>query len=195
MQFKAPDKSVFPNRISTGDFVDISTLAEFIDLTTKWYLYSRFERFNKALAEGFHDVITVSVFAQGFINETELAEIMFGETLIELDDLKASVKLEGYQADSDQILWLWRFLEDGGNERRLRFFKFASGFLGLSLGGIRGMNPLVIHRTDYDPIHPIPAAHTLHYRIDLPAYTSEQEFRGYLGAALVRVGLEMKRTG
>ncbi|KAK2197202.1 bifunctional Ubiquitin-associated domain/E3 ubiquitin ligase [Babesia duncani] len=128
-----------------------------------------------AFMEGFYELISprlISIF-----DDKELELLISGIPIIDLQNLKENVEYVNYDAESDQIVWLWEFLEQLDQNHLAAFLQFVTGTSRVPIGGfknlmgMRGPQKISIHKTFGDDR--LPTAHTCFNQLDLPAYSQK----------------------
>lgn len=192
MDFGAPDGSAYDARSTTGDTVEAHNAEDFIRLTSEWYLFKRWEAAYAQLSQGLYDVIP-SELIQGLLGPRDLASFLQGEVTVTIEDLRASTEYSSYSDKSPQVLWLWKFLEEGGQERKLQFIRFVSGLVALPVGGLAALGKRfqITHMT-YDATRPFPTAQTCFYKFRLPEYPSKTVLERWVGNAIQTTDLTLE---
>lgn len=191
MEFAAPDGSTYDARTTTGDTVEAHNAEEFIRLTCEWYLFKRWESAYAELSQGLCDVIP-SELIEGLLKPQDIASILQGEVTVTMEDLRANTEYIIYSDDSPQVRWLWEFLEEGGQERKLQFIRFVSGLVALPVGGLVALGQrFQITHMIYDATRPFPTAQTCFYKFRLPEYPSKAVLERWVGNAIQTTDLAL----
>lgn len=100
-----------------------------------------------------------------------------------------------YRRDSQQIIWLWRYLlEDCTDEDRAAFLKFLWGRSRIDLAAVKHLNrpPVVAKYLTHGIAHPVdsvlPRSHTCAVSIDIPEYSSYEVLKRQLKVAMTMCG-------
>ncbi|EDO06876.1 HECT-domain (ubiquitin-transferase) family protein [Babesia bovis T2Bo] len=140
-----------------------------------------------AFMSGFQELIAPELIS--IFDDKELELLISGIPTIDLRDLRENVEYVGYTDHSDQIVWLWEFLEGLDQNNLAAFLQFVTGTSRVPLGGfknlmgMRGPQRVSIHRTFGDDR--LPSAHTCFNQLDLPAYPSREKLQQKMMQAIV----------
>lgn len=83
-----------------------------------------------------------------------------------VNDLKNNTEYQGYNANSQQVLWLWEILESLENSERAEFLQFVTGSSKVPLDGFKGLigmrgpQKFQIAKIKTDDIMRLPSGHT-----------------------------------
>ena len=149
---------------------------EYVQLLCEYKLTTMIKPQLSAFLKGFHEVLPVSQMGDLF-DDKELELLISGLPHIDIEDLKSNTDYVNYQAQSPQIVWLWRALStDFSKEQLAWFLQFVTGSSQVplegfrALVGMRGPQKFSIHRS-YGSDR-LPTAHTCFNQLDLPEYSS-----------------------
>jgi E3 ubiquitin-protein ligase HUWE1 len=112
---------------------------------------------------------------EGRFTADELHIVIAGIPEIDIADMRANTKYEGYSETDQQSIWLCEVVEA---EMSL-LMQFSSGTPLAPVEGF-GSLPCKIARVgihENPANNPLPTAHTCWNQLDLPAYTSKEELR------------------
>lgn len=129
-----------------------------------------------AFMSGFQELISPELIS--IFDDKELELLISGIPTIDLSDLRENVEYVNYTKESEQIVWLWEFLEGLDQNNVAAFLQFVTGTSRVPIGGfkhlmgMRGPQRISIHRT-YGSER-LPSAHTCFNQLDLPAYSSRE---------------------
>ena len=171
----APMPHAFPEHVQDVAELTLANrdtqLAAALDNISVNHMEEQFDWFR----QGFFAVLPRELFAG--ISAADLDRILFGDQVIDIDDLAANVNFEGYSMASAPVQYLFTVLRELTQEQRRQFLKFGTSNTQLPLGGFGSLNPRFrITRIHSDPDH-LPGAHTCFNTIDLPQYVSLEQTR------------------
>ena len=124
---------------------------------------------------GFSEVVSFGWLKQ--FDERELEVMLCGVQEIDVVDWRNNTVYTTYNKHSRQVLWFWKFVEEIGNDERIRLLQFVTGTCRLPIGGFKDLmgssapNKFCIERFGDDE-ETLPRSHTCFNRLDLPAYKS-----------------------
>ncbi|KAK1934894.1 HECT-domain (ubiquitin-transferase) containing protein [Babesia divergens] len=130
-----------------------------------------------AFMSGFQELIPPELIS--IFDDKELELLISGIPTIDLADLRRNVDYVNYTVKSEQIVWLWEFLEGLDQNNLAAFLQFVTGTSRVPIGGfkhlmgMRGPQRISIHRTFGS--ERLPSAHTCFNQLDLPAYSSRDK--------------------
>jgi hypothetical protein len=141
------------------------------------------ERF-ETLYHGFHEILPIDIL--GGFTEEDLDNFIFGNPIINVDDLRNHITLRGYDQDSEQIGWLFNVLEGLSQEELREFVRFVTSNTQLPFGGFGSLNPpirieaftFVVDRDNY------PTSRTCFHQLNLPIYPTFESLRDGLRGAI-----------
>ena len=173
----APMPHAYPEHVAEEDSVAVTLenrdtqLAIALDNISVNHMQDQFDWFR----QGFFAVIPRELFAG--VSAADLGSILFGDPIVDIDDMVAHLTLERYVLTDAPIQYLLTVLRELSQEQRRQFLKFTTSNTQLPLGGFGALNPrFKITRVDTSPEH-MPATHTCFNTIDLPRYTSLEQTR------------------
>ncbi|GFE53720.1 ubiquitin ligase [Babesia ovis] len=140
-----------------------------------------------AFMSGFQELIAPELIS--IFDDKELELLISGIPTIDLGNLRENVEYVGYTESSDQIVWLWEFLEGLDQNNLAAFLQFVTGTSRVPIGGfknlmgMRGPQRISIHRT-YGSDR-LPSAHTCFNQLDLPAYATREKLHQKMMQAIV----------
>ncbi|GBE59709.1 ubiquitin ligase [Babesia ovata] len=132
-----------------------------------------------AFMSGFRELISPDLIS--IFDHKELELLISGTPSIDLANLRENVEYRNYTKDSEQIIWLWEFLEDLDQSNLAAFLQFVTGTSRVPIGGfknlmgMRGPQRITIHRA-CNSEH-LPSAHTCFNQLNLPAYSSRETLK------------------
>lgn len=153
---------------------------EYVQCVCNYKMLSSIRTQLAAFLEGFYSLLPkrlISIFS-----EHELELLLAGLPVVDIDDLKANAIYDGYQEDSQQILWLWQALYSFDQTERAKFLQFSTGTSKTPLGGFTALGNwhFTIRRAvDHSSNH-LPTAHTCSNQLELPAYETYEKLRQML---------------
>jgi len=120
---------------------------------------------------GFNSIIEPRAFDHtGGFSAQDLRLLVEGEQGVDIADMQDHIKLEGYDEGSDQIVWLFEFLESADLTTRRKFLYFVTSSSVVPVGGF-AKYPIRVSATAIDDVS-LPSAHTCSRQLDLPRYSS-----------------------
>jgi len=170
-----------PNTPVTEDNVE-----EYIRLLIQHELYDSRSLVYEKILNGFNTVLSGETL-DGIFSSSEIAKLIKGETIIDIDNLKTHVTvLDRRTSGTDRSLaqlieWFWTFISG----RAMQLVHFVTGMT--SLGNV--MPKISLRIIDYVVTDPMPKAHLCYDQIDLPAYGTEAELCDRLSEAFVQTDL------
>jgi E3 ubiquitin-protein ligase HUWE1 len=127
-----------------------------------------------AIRAGFAEVIPLHLLG-GVVDAEDLRSIVFGNPVIDAEDLIRNVHLAGYSHASPQIGWLWTLLRGFDQDMMKKFLRFVTSTTQLPIGGFANLpNQLTI---DVGVGAGLPTSSTCFYQLHLPRYASEADLR------------------
>jgi len=148
--------------------VTLENRAEFVRLYCTWAMESSIAKQFEPFKKGFSRICDSPLFHA--LSGAELAQIVLGESDLQLDALRQGARYEGFEEDSEYIQGFWEILNSYELEQRRRFLAFTTGSNRAPVGGLREIR-LLIQRNGNDDQR-LPLAHTCFNTLLLPEYSS-----------------------
>ncbi|OVA07229.1 Ubiquitin-associated domain/translation elongation factor EF-Ts [Macleaya cordata] len=163
------------------------TKHEYVDLVADHILTNAIRPQINSFLDGFNELVPrelISIF-----NDKELELLISGLPEIDLDDLKTHTEYTGYTAASRVVQWFWEVVKAFSKEDMARLLQFVTGTSKVplegfkALQGISGPQRFQIHKA-YGAPERLPSAHTCFNQLDLPEYSSKEQFQERLLLAI-----------
>ncbi|KAM0679390.1 hypothetical protein BDAP_000257 [Binucleata daphniae] len=170
------------NLIDNADKVEINegNLCDFIDLYKDFIstksIYKPFESIKK----GFYSIINRDLIS--FLQPKELEKIIAGTPCIDVQMLKKSCILNGYDYNEKYITDFWDIVENYSTEEKKKFLQFITGNDRIPVGGLDNLK-LVIMRNGCDT-NRLPSSQTCFNTLLLPEYSSKEKMEEKMGKAI-----------
>lgn len=168
--------------VHNGDkkFIDESNLDYFIELykdyiTTKT-IYKPFE----AIKRGFYTIINKDLIS--FLQPKELEKIIVGTPCIDVQMLKKTCVLNGYDHRDIYIAQFWDIVENYSSEEKKKFLQFITGNDRIPVGGLDTLK-LVIMRNGCDT-NRLPSSQTCFNTLLLPYYKNKEKMKEKMDKAI-----------
>jgi len=154
---------------------------EYVKLYVNYRFMHGIEQQFLALQKGFNELIPQNLLKP--FDERELELVIGGLGTIDLMDWKNNTRLKHCMADTPQVIWFWKIVENYSEEMRARLLQFVTGSSRVPLQGFKalqgstgaaGPRLFTLHLVEVDTNN-LPKAHTCFNRLDLPPYTSEEK--------------------
>jgi len=154
---------------------------EYVKLYVNYRFMHGIEQQFLALQKGFNELIPQNLLKP--FDERELELVIGGLGTIDLLDWKNNTRLKHCMADTPQVIWFWKIVENYSEEMRARLLQFVTGSSRVPLQGFKalqgstgaaGPRLFTLHLVEVDTNN-LPKAHTCFNRLDLPPYTSEEK--------------------
>jgi len=159
---------------------------DYVDKLASFKMSTTISEQIKAFLTGFYEIIPrylVTIFT-----ESELEILISGLSEVDVEDLKANTVLQGYQASSPQVMWLWRVLLEMTSEQRSSFWQFCTGSCKVPAGGFKflegqhGRQSFTVHKVPNSKN--LPVSHTCFNQLDLPEYDTYETLKEKLNKAV-----------
>jgi hypothetical protein len=143
-----------------------------------------------AIREGFNDVIPVESLRRNF-SPVDIHSFVFGDPEINVDDLRANTNYSGgFNEASQEIQWLWLWLQTQDNAMRRKYIQFVTGLSQVPLGGFAGLGrPMQIYPSGHADL--APRSHTCFFQLELPRYQSYEQLAEWMPPSLSSDGFGM----
>jgi len=154
---------------------------EYVKLYVNYRFMHGIEQQFLALQKGFNELIPQNLLKP--FDERELELVIGGLGTIDLQDWRTNTRLKHCTAESLQVIWFWRIVENYSEEMRARLLQFVTGSSRVPLQGFKalqgstgaaGPRLFTLHLVEVDTNN-LPKAHTCFNRLDLPPYTCEEK--------------------
>ena len=183
-----------------GSMTEVTNLnlSQYLEANLRYRMLDRCKAQLQELLLGFYDVVPEPALTVFDANELELT--LCGLPTIDMEDWQANTKYSGlveYEGRRNTVVeWFWQIVEgEFDAEMRARLLQFVTGTSGVPargfsvLQGIDGnIKKFTVHGVDAKA-YPYPRAHTCFNRIDLPLYSTKEELREKLKAAVTLSGV------
>jgi len=163
---------------------------EYVKLYVTYRFMHGIEQQFLALQKGFNELIPQTLLKP--FDERELELVIGGLGTIDLQDWKSNTRLKHCMAETPQVIWFWKIVENYSEEMRARLLQFVTGSSRVPLQGFKalqgstgaaGPRLFTLHLVEVDTNN-LPKAHTCFNRLDLPPYTSEEKMSDKLTQAV-----------
>ncbi len=182
----------FLTNASTGEVVELvpggaktrltfSNRLRFCDLVVQYRLHE-FDTQVAAIRRGLGRVVPLR--ALRLLTATELEVLVAGSPLIDVDVLKTHTDYDGYTKDDPVVKRFWAVFASLSDDERSKYVRFAWGRSRLPSGTAWSNRHAITRLSGDRPDRMLPHSHTCFFRIDLPAYTTEERMRWGLLTAL-----------
>jgi len=156
----------------------------------KWEVLDNRCRQLAELLVGLYEVVPLGLLSVFDFQELEL--LMCAIDIVDLDDWRDhTIYEEGFDAQSDTIIWFWQIVGGFTDEQRARLLQYVTGTSRVPLGGfskLQGSDGVIKHFTIRRIGVNAPNAHTCFNRLDLPEFTSFDNLKMWLeGVILIDV--------
>jgi hypothetical protein len=111
------------------------------------------------------------------LTANDVGSILFGDANIDIDDLEAHLRFNGFTRESRPVGYLMQVLREMDQHDRRRFLKFVTSNTQLPLGGFASLYPPMMITRDERGGTRLPDSHTCFNTLDLPDYTSLEQTR------------------
>lgn len=148
--------------------VTLSNREEFVRLYCEWSLEGSVARQFEPFKKGFSRICDSPLFQA--LSGAELAQIVLGESDLDLEDLRTGARYEGFREDSDYIAGFWEILGSFDLPQRRSFLAFVTGSNRAPVGGLKEL-VLQVQRNGSEDLR-LPLAHTCFNTLLLPEYSS-----------------------
>ena len=176
--------------IGADDDEDVPSVEEYVaDRIASVYPAAAAERM-AAIREGFNDVIPIENLRRNF-SPVDIHSFVFGDPEISVDDLRANTDyLYGFHEGSQEIQWLWLWLQTQDNAMRRKYIQFVTGLSQVPLGGFAGLGRRMgIYPCRHGDL--APRSHTCFYQLELPRYQSYDLLAEWMAISLSSDGFGM----
>jgi hypothetical protein len=140
------------------------------------------------LQAGFNDVIPSELLVG--IRPSDMQDFIYGDAIIEANELIDAFDIQGYTRTSQQIVWLSRVIEELSQMERRQFLRFVTSNTQLPLGGFAILGYIQIVRVPYS-VGKYPTARTCFKRLNLPEYPDFELLRDGLLVAIRSNGVAL----
>jgi len=123
-----PDDADWPESVPDQEYVIDRAASDFVTYYVK-------EEYSE-ITRGLFEVIPQSVFESG-IKTKQFREILFGALDVDVEDMFQNWRLDGFNAHSQQIVWLQQILRGFDQLNRRKFVGFVTGSSNVPAGGFR----------------------------------------------------------
>ena len=143
-----------------------------------------------AIREGFSDVIPIETLRRNF-SPVDIHSFVFGDPEINVDDLRANTFYSrGLHEGSQEIQWLWRWLQTQDNAMKRKYIQFITGLSQVPLGGFAGLGRrMEILPSRHEDL--APRSHTCFFQLELPPYQSYELLAEWMPTSLSSDGFGM----
>ncbi|OHT15702.1 ubiquitin ligase [Tritrichomonas foetus] len=158
-------------------------LEEYIQAYSQYLMVDSIEEQFKKFQTGFDKIMNLNVIISGLqplnifkiIAYDEGDILVSGEEIIHWEYLKENAKYtDGYNKDSQAVIWFWEIFDEMTAEQKQQFFRFSTGSDRAPVCGLNNFN-LTIQKTN--DISKLPVAHTCFNIFSLPDYKTKEEMK------------------
>ncbi|KAK8897555.1 hypothetical protein M9Y10_015513 [Tritrichomonas musculus] len=114
-----------------------SNKADYVNRVIQWMSISIDKEF-KAFENGLKSMNLPPLFPRYFRLD-ELDKIVSGETEKNWNELKKEAVYEGFDNDSQTVVWFWNYFFDMSEEKKLKILKFITGTSAVPIGGLKNI--------------------------------------------------------
>ena len=154
----------------------------YIDWLLNYILITRIEPQIHAFLTGFESAVPLNRISA--FSVSELDRLISGNTFIDIDDWRRNTIYNfGYESDSEQVIWFWRFLRTLDQPLLQKILKLATGSSTVSSEGFRALRGDGIERRQFEIIRSfessshLPNFKTCCNAILIPLYSNYEELR------------------
>jgi E3 ubiquitin-protein ligase HUWE1 len=154
---------------------------QYIELIVKYRLGGHVAQQLEKILSGFYRMIDLDLIIGFTPNDMEI--ICCGLAEIDVEDMRANTKYEGYSIASPPVRWFWECLATMSKSELAQLLQFSTALSRVPSGGFRALDPqLQIMRVAGSDR--LPVAHTCMNVIELPEYESSSQLRAKLRLAI-----------
>ena len=157
--------------IPNGTQIDVnnSNLDNYVSAYVNWWANTSIQAQYESFARGFTRISISRLFKIFAADELDI--LVSGEVVLDWAALKKNAKyIDGYNKDSQQIIWFWELFDTMDTEQKTQFLRFSTGSGRAPVGGL-GDVALTIQKTSN--IDMLPVSHTCFNMFSLPAYPTK----------------------
>eukprot|EP00928_Gymnodinium_smaydae_P068196 TRINITY_DN5125_c0_g1_i1.p1 TRINITY_DN5125_c0_g1~~TRINITY_DN5125_c0_g1_i1.p1 ORF type:complete len:335 (+),score=84.16 TRINITY_DN5125_c0_g1_i1:213-1217(+) len=176
-----------------GDSIEVTeeNKGEFVRLLLDRVLVSGVARqvdcFRRGLLRVVPDELVQRIAELMSVKEIEL--LVCGADEIDVDDWEKHTQYEnGYNKDSQPVVWFWEAVRALNELQRAALLSFATGSTQVPSGGFRFLQPELFTIQRVRVTDRYPEAHTCANTLDLPEYTSKDELEARLRFSIEETG-------
>jgi hypothetical protein len=115
----------------------------------------------------------------------ELDVLVSGEEELNWDLLQASAMYrDGYEPDSDAVMWFWEIFHEMSENDKLKFLRFTTGSDRPPIGGLSNVEITIQRIANPESL---PVSHTCFSVFGLPEYRTKQEMQRKIEIALTQI--------
>ncbi|KAM0675079.1 hypothetical protein GVAV_001419 [Gurleya vavrai] len=165
-----------------GDLINLtkqnvnSFIILYKDFVTSKFVFKPFE----AIQKGFYSIIKKELVL--YLQPKELEKIIVGTPCIDVQMLKKSSILNGYDLNDNYILQFWDVVESYCTEDKKKFLQFITGNDRIPIGGNENLK-LVIMRNGCDTDR-LPSSQTCFNTLLLPKYKNKEKMKEKMDKAI-----------
>lgn len=152
--------------------IDYENKNEYVELYLNWFFNDSIKEYYNSFEEGFYSVFDRKL--SKILSPRELELIICGTKNLDFNELKKSVKYEGYNEDSITIKYFWEILLELNEEEKKKFLFFVTGCDRAPIDGL-GSLPFAITRNAN--INELPSSHTCFNHLILPDYQNKENMK------------------
>jgi hypothetical protein len=168
--------------LNSGNIDDWATAA----LT--YHMFGRYRAAYEAIRMGFSETLgsEPSLIFDDAMEVEDLRSTIEGEYEVSTDQIMYEMVFQGFSRDEENRLrlWLQQLLHEGGNQFRVNFLTFVTGWKSIPIGGFHAGRSITVSRIGDARIDYLPQAHTCFMQIDLPAYPTYEIMKQKLELAV-----------
>ena len=172
--------------------VTFENRVRYVELRFKYAMMDRVAVPLSAFLRGFYDVVPLETIAGApkspeLLDAQELELILFGMTVIDVDDWKAHTNYRNVSMHDRRCQYFWRVVQDDlDDHQRTRLLQFVTGTARVPAGGFKNLQGSAGVSCYFEICgipgedQAMPRSHTCFNRIDLPLYSSYEHMRHVL---------------
>lgn len=154
----------------------------------KHHMYGRYKSAYDAIRIGFSETLgsEPSVIFKDAMDVEDLRLTIEGAREVSTDQLMEGMEFQGF-SDTEEVQvrsWLKQLLIEGGNQFRMNFLNFVTGWKSIPIGGFNSIRHIKITRFSDDKINHLPISHTCFQELLLPVYPTIEIMKAKLELAV-----------
>jgi hypothetical protein len=172
-----------------GEDIDLTpeTCNDWATASLNYHMYGQYQPAYDMVRRGFISIVGDRVFDHA-MDLDDVKRVIEGIQLVSTVDLMREMTILGFGEDTADTVrsWMMEVLEGGGNEFRLDFLRFVTGFKSIPTGGFttaQHHHITIKHAVDLT-VDSLPRSHTCFLTLDLPLYPSREILRSKLEIAV-----------
>jgi len=152
---------------------------QYVDLYVDYILNTSVENLFARFKQGFM-MVADGVFLHSFHPE-EMELLLCGSTNLDIEELEATCRYEGYTKDSEVMRNFWEIMKELPAEKQKQFLQFTTGSDRIPIRGLSTLRLTIAKNSNSDQL---PTSSTCFNYLILPAYDSKDKLREKLLLAI-----------